>query len=603
MYNTVWFRRGEFKPLLCFNKPLFYFNNTPTIQKPLFLLDIIKWINHNACLRSRDNQHTLLTTLLKGSNEYIKSIYSMNNDYTWLVYNSLIEAINAIYNSYWVNGQRVKILTCIDSNPATFAPISGKTNLLDLNVIGLDPDLIPNIRQYLSSITNNISLIILNHMSDVVGLLIPVRLYAYVKYPNTVLIIDGTQAASHSNIDIRSTNCDAYLISSNKIYASLNICLCFIKPIILTNLNLLTLDYKGIHKSSLNQFNYVLNTIPITYEPYSSKALDIIGLTEILKWKQEFNLNHGKHICRYLWYELSLLKAVVLVGNWNPNSRIFCFKIKNIPSYMVVAYLNKSLIYGQSGHHCSMSLIDYPEIGMVCRISIGLYNTFKDADVLLCNIMQLCYLNEFKEASWIKMLTLHRIINKGWSQFHPTITNGQLMSSWTGRFNQQLQQHSCDKCKHQIDALITPAFIEEEYTPLKLLVACYLNSLIFNNPSTHNCIFNSRISIYTNDLSRIREIIESSYSKSWYKNKRMSWQFTNYIKGLTRFIKNIRRSLGSYLPMEIGMNHVFVKLWRRVMIGGLVKNPPKKKEGFREIKKRLQQRLIAILASMHLLYN
>ncbi len=96
---------------------------------------------------------------------------------------------------------------------------------------------------------------------------------------------------------------------------------------------------------------------------------------------------------------------------------------------MVVAYLNKSLIYGQSGYHCSMSLVDYPEMGMICRISIGLYNTFKDADVLLCNIMQLCYLNEFKEASWIKMLTLHRIINKGWSQFHPTITNGQLISS------------------------------------------------------------------------------------------------------------------------------------------------------------------------------
>ncbi|PIM96117.1 Cysteine desulfurase [Candidatus Hodgkinia cicadicola] len=600
MYNTIWFRR-EFKPSFCFNKPLFCFNNITTIQKPLFLLDIIKWINHNACLRSRDNQHTLLTTLLKGSNKCIKSIYSVNNDYTWLVYNSFMETINAIYNGCWVNGQRIKILTCINSNPAVFVSTSGKTNFLDLTVIGLDPDLIPNIRRYLSSITNNISLIILNHMSDVVGLLIPVRLYAYVKCSNTALIIDGTQAASHSNIDIGSTNCDAYLISSNKICTSLNICLCFIKPTILTNLNLLALDYKDIHKSSLNPFNCVLNTIPITYKPYSPKALDIIRLNEILKWKQGFDLNYGKHIYRYLWYELSLLKAVVLVGNWNPTSRILCFNIKNIPSYMVVAYLNKSLIYGQSGHHCSMLLVDYPEIGMVCRISIGLYNTFKDVDMLLCNIMQLCYLNEFKEASWIKMLTLHKIINEDWSQFHPTITNGQSISSWTGRFNQYLQQYSCDKCKHQIDALITPAFIEEEYTPLKLLVACYLNSLVLNNPSKHNCPFNSVISIHRNDLSRIRDIIESSYSRSWHWNKRSLWQFTNYIKRLTRFLKDIRRSLGSYLPMEIGMNQIFTRLWERVMIGGLVKNPPKKKEGFREIKKRLQQRLVAILTSMYLL--
>ncbi len=224
----------------------------------------------------------------------------MNNDYTWLVYSSFAEAIDVIYNSYWVNEQRVKILTCIDSNPAVFALTSKKTKLFDLSIIELDSDLILNIRQYLSSIINNISLIILNHMPDVVGLLIPVRLYAYVKCYNTVLIIDGTQEAIHSNIDIRSTNCDVYLISLDKIYASLNICLCFIKPTLLTNLNLLALDYKGVHKSSPNQFNCVLNTTPITYEPYSSKALDIIGLTEILKWKQRFNFNYGKHICKYL---------------------------------------------------------------------------------------------------------------------------------------------------------------------------------------------------------------------------------------------------------------------------------------------------------------
>ncbi|PIM96602.1 Cysteine desulfurase [Candidatus Hodgkinia cicadicola] len=581
---------------------MFYFNNIPTIQKPLFLLDIFKWINHNACLRSGSYQHTLLTTLLKGSNEYIKSIYSVNNDYTWLVYNSLMETINAIYNGYWVNGQRVKILTCINSNPAVFVSTSGKTNFLDLNVIGLDSDLIPNIRRYLSSITNNISLIILNHMSDVVGLLIPVRLYAYVKCPNTALIIDGTQAASHSNIDIRSTNCDAYLISSNKICTSLNICLCFIKPTILTNLNLLALDYKGIHKSSLNPSNDVLNTIPITYKPYSPKTFDIINLTEILKWKQKFNYNYGKHICRYLWYELSLLKAVVLVGNWHPTSRILCFNIKNIPSYMVVAYLNKSLIYGQSGHHCSMLLVDYPEIGTVCRIPIGLYNTFKDVDILLCNIIQLCYLNEFKDPSWIKMLTLHKIINEDWSQPHPTITNGQSISSWTGRFNQYLQQH-CDKCRHWVVDSIIPALTEEQYTPLKLLSTCYLNALNLNYPLKHNCPISSGISIYRNDLSRIREIIESAKPDSWHWNKQILKQSVNYIKGLTRFIKNIRRSLELNLPMEIGMNHVFIKLWKKGLIVNFVKNLPKKKEEFREIKKRLLQRLVAILLSTNLLYN
>ncbi|PIM96273.1 Cysteine desulfurase [Candidatus Hodgkinia cicadicola] len=408
-------------------------------------------------------------------------------------------------------------------------------------------------------------MIILNHMSNVVGLLIPIRLYVYFKCPNTALIIDGTQAASHFNINIESINCDVYLISSDNIYTFPNICLCFIKLKLLTNLNQLALDYKGVHKLSLNPFNCILNITPITYQSHSPKALDIINLTEILKWKQRFNLNHEEHICKYLWSELSLLKAVVLIGSWHPTSRILCFNIKNIPSYMVVAYLNKSLIYGQSGHHCSTPLIDHPEIGTVCRISIGLYNTFKDADILLYNIMQLCYLNEFKEASWIRITTLNKIINEDWSQPHPTITNGQSISSWTGRFNQYLQQH-CDKCRHWVVDSIIPALTEEQYTPLKLLSTCYLNALSFNYPLKHNCPISSGISIYRNDLSRIRDIIESAKPDSWHWNKQMLGQFSNYIKGLTRFIKNIRRSLELNLPMEIGMNHVFVKLWRRGLI-------------------------------------
>ncbi len=300
MYNTVWLRRS-FKSLFCFNKPLVYFDNASTTQKPLFLLDIIKHINnYSVYTRCVGYQPTSLTTVLRKSNEYIKSTYSVNNDYTWIPFKSSMDAINTIYNSYWSNKQGTRILTCIDSEHLVFTPIFGRTNAFDLAVIGLDPDLIPNIRQYLSNITNNISLIILNHMSNVVGLLIPIRLYVYFKCPNTALIIDGTQAASHFNINIESINCDVYLISSDNIYTFPNICLCFIKLKLLTNLNQLALDYKGVHKLSLNPFNCILNITPITYQSHSPKALDIINLTEILKWKQRFNLNHEEHICKYL---------------------------------------------------------------------------------------------------------------------------------------------------------------------------------------------------------------------------------------------------------------------------------------------------------------
>lgn len=63
--------------------------------------------------------------------------------------------------------------------------------------------------------------------------------------------------------------------------------------------------------------------------------------------------------------------------------------MKNIPSYVIGKYLNKLLINGQPGYHYSIPLIEYLKIGSVYMVSIGLYNTYKDADALIYNVMYL----------------------------------------------------------------------------------------------------------------------------------------------------------------------------------------------------------------------
>ncbi|PIM96954.1 Cysteine desulfurase [Candidatus Hodgkinia cicadicola] len=382
-------------------------------QRPLFLFNILKYMDYAVCTRSekRCGPHAVLTTIFRKSHEYIKTIYSLQNDYACVVYGSIMEAINVIYNSYWFNGKKVRILTCVNSNHSVIAPIYGRPNCFSLDVIGLDPDFIPNVRQYLWTMTNDISLVVLTHMSNVISMLIPIRLYVCIKRSSTTFVVDGTQVAPHFDVNIGSINCDVYLISTNKMYTFPSIGLCVVKSKLLNNFNQLALEYKGIHQLNLHPFNRILNTTSITYESCSSSTFGITSLAEVLKWKRRFNLNHGEHICKYLWYKLSLIPSVRLIGRWKPGSRTLCFKMKNIPSYVIGKYLNKLLINGQPGYHYSIPLIEYLKIGSVYMVSIGLYNTYKDADALIYNVMYLWEMNEFCVRSHINMETLNRIMN------------------------------------------------------------------------------------------------------------------------------------------------------------------------------------------------
>ncbi|PIM95092.1 Cysteine desulfurase [Candidatus Hodgkinia cicadicola] len=391
MSNVIWLRT-KFNALYFFNKPLIYFDNASTTQKPWFLLNIFKYLNYNICSNPGRGQYyvgILSSKILNESRNYLKHIYLKCTNYECITYKSVTEIINAVYNNYWFMRKKVTILTCVDSHHSVIAPIYGKLDIFTLNVIGLDHDFIPNVRQYLNYIKNNVSLLIFNHMSNVIGILIPIRLYSYIKKDNMIFVVDGAQSAPHFDINIKSINCNAYLLSAHKLYSFSNMGICFGKKNFFNDLNPLILGGGGVHKITLNPFNCFLNSIPDKHESGSPTSFGLTCLSEILQWEKKINLDHEKYICRYLWYKLCSIKGINLIGNWQPSSRLISFTIDNVPSYEINKSLNKFMICIRSGYHCATPLIEYLGRSAVCRISIGLYNTYKDADMLIYVIKML----------------------------------------------------------------------------------------------------------------------------------------------------------------------------------------------------------------------
>ncbi|PIM96024.1 Cysteine desulfurase [Candidatus Hodgkinia cicadicola] len=429
----------------------------------------------------------------------MKIVRFRNYRFNWAIYKSPAEIITIICNNNWFNKRGKRILTCIDSSHLFLTLTYNKINISNIEIIELDSDFIPNIRQYLLHI-NNISLIVLSHNSNITGLLTPIRLYNCVKNKNTVLMIDGTKAVSDFNINIEYQTCDIYLISPNNTHAFSNICLCFIKSNLLTKLNLKQLKHRIANKSIINLFNYVFNVRLIVYNAYPTRILDIIWMSKTYKLRQRFSLNQEKCIYKYLLSKLSSIRSISLISNRNQNSTIICFRINDISTFEVVAYLNKSLIHRSLDCYFSMPSIEYLKHSNACRITINPYNKLKDADILLYNIMQLCYLSELKAESWIKSMVLNNIIINYWSQYYSDpMINKKLKScpqdssllSWSLFF---------DKYKQRSEVPFVPSFTEDEYIKFNLLFVLCFNLLKFNNTSTYNFIVRTKISIYKNDI-------------------------------------------------------------------------------------------------------
>lgn len=161
---------------------------------------MFEYVNFRLCANPGRGNYFIssyIDSILLKSRKSIKHFINANN-YECVFYKSVTEASNAIciglYNKYH---KLLKIVACVDNHHSIIGPWLSNNNF-NVNIIGLDVDFIPNVRQYLKLVNKNILAVVLTHMSNVLGILVPLRLYLNISNSSScVSIIDGTQVVPH----------------------------------------------------------------------------------------------------------------------------------------------------------------------------------------------------------------------------------------------------------------------------------------------------------------------------------------------------------------------------------------------------------------------
>lgn len=258
----------------------------------------------------------------------------------------------------------------------------------------------------LKSISHATALVICAHVSNAIGNIYPVKqICEKAKKENALTVIDGTQAIAHFNVDVQEIDCDFYVFSGHKMYATTGIGILYGKYTLLDALLASKLGGEMITMVSWESFS--VQPPPLKFEGGTSNISGAIGLASSVAFLKS-NLNNLQR------YELQLFEylaegikplydqgLLIVYGNvrkyFEQNlpindcacAPILSFNIMDIHCFDVASYLSQHSLAVRAGHHCAMPLMQALNIDGCVRVSLACYNHKAELDLLILAIQSL----------------------------------------------------------------------------------------------------------------------------------------------------------------------------------------------------------------------
>ena len=207
-------------------KPLVYFDNAATTQKPQQVIDALVdyYKGYNANVHR--GVHHLSQVATEAYENVRKKMASFLNaaDSSELIFTrGTTEAINLVAFSFgeaFVNEGDEIIISTIEhhSNIVPWQMLCQRKKAI-LKVIPVFDNGVLDFEAYTKLITNRTKLVAVAHISNALGTINPIAEMIKVAHEKGVaILIDGAQGLPHGKVDVQALDCDFYCFSGHKMY-------------------------------------------------------------------------------------------------------------------------------------------------------------------------------------------------------------------------------------------------------------------------------------------------------------------------------------------------------------------------------------------------
>lgn len=373
-------------------KPLVYFDNGATAQKPQIVIDAetkyYQEINANIH-RGVHHLSQVATDAYEKSRETIQNHINAKHSHEVLFTSGTTFGINLVANGFaqlLQPGDEV-IVSHLEhhSNIVPWQFACERSGAV-LKVIPMLADGSLDTDAYLNLLNERTKVVAVNHISNALGTINPIEWMIEKAHEcNAAVLIDGAQATPHLKPDVQKLDCDFYVFSGHKVCGPTGTGILYGKE---KWLNLLP-PYQGggemIKEVTFEKTTYAC--LPHKFEAGTPNIaggivlgvaidyLNTIGFDNIAAYEHE--------LLNYATEELSKLEGIEFYGTAKEKTSVISFNFKGLHPYDVGAIIDKMGIAVRTGHHCAQPIMKFYNIPGTIRASFAFYNTKEEIDAMI----------------------------------------------------------------------------------------------------------------------------------------------------------------------------------------------------------------------------
>lgn len=376
-----------------YGKPLTYLDNAASAQKPVQVLDRMRQAYESEYANVHRGLHYLAnaaTDAYEAAREKVRAFLNAGAVEEIVFTKNASESLNLVASSLGRHldfGAGDEIVLSIMEHHSNIVPwhFWRERNGAVLKWSPVDEDgnfLLDAFEKLLGPKTKVVAI---TQMSNALGTIVPVKEVIRLAHARGIpVVVDGSQAAVHLDIDVRDLDADFYVMTGHKLYGPSGIGVLYGKREWLEKLPPFLGGGEMIREVSEEGVTY--GDPPHRFEAGTPPLVQAIGLGAAIDYVNAIGKAairaHEDDLLAYATERLSAINSLRILGRAREKGAILSFSHAAAHAHDIATVIDRQGVAVRAGTHCTMPLLKRFGVTATCRASFALYNSRDDVDRL-----------------------------------------------------------------------------------------------------------------------------------------------------------------------------------------------------------------------------
>lgn len=376
-----------------YGKPLVYFDNAATTQKPLCVIERERdyYLNENCNIhRGVHYLSQKATEAYENARITVARFINAPEAHEIVFTRGTTESLNLLATSF-------EHLFIEEGDKVMVTAMEHHSNLVpwqqmiqrhhgELLVVPMDENGVLDLNAYQDLLKKQPKVVSIAHISNTLGTINPVKDMIVMAHQYGIpVVIDGAQSMAHLPIDVQDMDCDFYVFSGHKMYAPMGIGGLYGKTEWLEKMP--PYQFGGEMVDTVSFEKTTFNKLPFKFEAGTPNVGAALGLETAVKFIESMDrkavAEHEDVLLKTAVERLAQIEGMRFIGQAPHRSGLVSFVIDGIHPYDLGTIVDKMGIAVRTGHHCAEPVMTYFGIPGTVRASFAMYNTIEEVEVFV----------------------------------------------------------------------------------------------------------------------------------------------------------------------------------------------------------------------------